>query len=190
MKKTIVCGAIALSALLACVVTAAAQGGEFVDVTVDRLGYFLTIPKEFSLDTATTDATAWVYRPEPGEGAAGSPAPESGLFTIWVDRVAVETKNLTGLYEIDRKYDLDAGKAPHPAVRDLQDLTIPDGYGYWYKEADTSDPTAMHRWIARVYGNGGVYTVCLAGPFGEFDAWGPVFEQVIASFRLIPMKTK
>jgi hypothetical protein len=40
----------------------------------------------------------------------------------------------------------------------------------------------------KVFGNGGVYTVCLAGPFREFEMWGPIYEQVIASFRLIPLK--
>lgn len=185
MKNTVGMAAVAL---LVWAASAAGQSGEFVETTVTRLGYAVIIPREFSLDGAVSGTTAWVYQPAspdagPDEGGQMEPP-----LTIWINRVPVETKNLVGLYEIGRRYDADSAAAPEPTIRALAGLAVEGGYAYWYKEVDKADPAAGHRWIARVFGNGAVYTIAVSGPFGEFEAWGPAFGQVIAGFRLVPMK--
>ncbi len=185
MRKTI---AMAAVTFFLCAASAAPQSYELFDKTVERFGYAVAFPVEFSLSGPVSDTSEWIYRPEPATGSSG-PAGEKGpALTIWINRVPVETANIRGLYEISRKYDLDSANAPNPALRDFKELAIAGGYGYWYKEVDKTDRAANHRWIARVFGNGGAYTICLAGPFGEFGTWGPVFERVIASFRLTPPK--
>jgi hypothetical protein len=180
MRKTI---RITALALLVWAASAAAQSGELVETTVARFGYAVSLPREFTQKDAVSDTTAWTYRPNPADE-------KGGALTIWVNRVVVQTKDLAALYETARRYDADSAGAPGAALRDLRDLTVEGGYGYWYKEADKPEGAAGHRWIARVFGNGAAYVVCVAGPFGEYQTWGPVFERVIASFRLIPIKAQ
>jgi hypothetical protein len=180
--------------LLVGVTLAAAQSGEFVDTSVDAFGYAFKLPKEFALKGKIESTTTWEYRPGSVGGTPGSPAGVAGskepALTISVNRVAIETPTSSQLYQINREIDMDAAKAPDAGIRDLKDLTIENGYGYWYKETDKSDPNAMHRWIVRLFGNNGVYTIALAGPFKEFEEWGPAYEQVIESFQLITLKVK
>jgi hypothetical protein len=186
MRKTISVTAVALLAWLVWsvwVAPAAAQSGEFVETTVALFGYAVNLPREFTQKDAASDTTAWTYRPDPADE-------KGGALTIWVNRVLLQTKDLAALYEISRKYDADSVDAPGAGIRDLRDLAVEGGYGYWYKEAHKSEPAANHRWIAKVFGNGAVYTICVAGPFGEFEAWGPVFERVIVSFRLVSTKAE
>jgi hypothetical protein len=187
MRKTI---PVITITLLLFAASAVAQSVEFIEKTVEKFGYAVTLPKEFSLDGTISDTTAWTYRPEPAAGTSGATIEKGPVLTIWVNRAPVETKNLAGLYEIDKKLALDSANAPNPTIRDLRELAIAGGNAYWYKEIDKADRAANHRWIARIFGNGGVYTVSLAGPFGEFATWGPVFERVITSFVLIPPKAR
>lgn len=184
MRKTI---AITAAVLLAWVVPAVGQTVEPIETPVEKYGYALVIPEGFMLTGTVSDTATWSYRAETPAASTAADG-EGPVFTIWVNRMPVETMNLAGLYEIGRKYDADSTGSVGAAIRDLRDLTIDGGYGYWYKEADKPDPAANHRWIAKVFGNGAVYTVCAAGPFGEFATWGPVFDRVIASFRLVPTK--
>ena len=172
-------------------VPAAGQSGELIDTPVEKYGYALALPRGIRpgrrrLRHDHVDRPARIacrrIRVTAGENGA--------TLTIWVNRIPVETKNLAGLYAVGRRYDADSINSPGAAIRDLRDLTVEGGYGYWYKEADKSEPAANHRWIAKVFGNGAVYTICVAGPFGEFEAWGPVFERVIASFRLVSTKAE
>jgi hypothetical protein len=187
MRKTT---ALTAAILLALAASAAAQSGELLDTKVEKFGYALVIPREFSLKGPVTETTAWTSPPDTAVAAPGAAGETGAALTIWVNRVPVETKNLAGLYEVGRRYDADIAKGPGATIHDVRDLTLEGGYGYWYKEADKGSPAANHRWIARVFGNGAVYTICVAGPFGEFGTWGPAFEQVIASFRLVPTKAR
>jgi hypothetical protein len=191
MRKTIGVTAVALlawSVLSVSAMSAAAPGGEFIDTTVARFGYSLALPQGFTLAGTVSDTTTWTFVPELSAVPPGSADKTGGTLTIWINRMPVETMNLAGLYTVARGYDADSVNSPGAAIRDLRDLAVEGGYGYWYKEADKSEPAANHRWIAKVFGNGAVYTICVAGPFGDFEAWGPVFERVIVSFR--PVSTK
>ncbi len=181
--------------LIVCVALAAAQSGEFVDISVDKFGYAFQLPKEFTLEGGKIDSTAtWSYRPASVGGAPGTPAGTGGskepALTISVNWVSMDTPGSSQLFQINRKTDVDAVKAPNAKIKDLTDLTIKNGYGYWYKETDKSDPEQIHRWIIRLFGNKGVYTIGLAGAYRQFDTWGPVYEQVIDSFQLIPLKAE
>jgi hypothetical protein len=183
MRRTIALGVIAL---LACSAAAAAQSGTYVDTSEGRFGYALSLPAEFSLEGTVGETTTWTFRPGPTD-EAGPKAEAGAPLVIWVNRMPVETGDVRGLYEISRNSDLDAQGRADSSVRDLTDLSLTNAYGYRYREADKTGPNDLHRWIVKLFGNGAVYTVCLSGPFGQFETWGPVFEQVIASFRLIPM---
>jgi hypothetical protein len=186
MRKKIAPGVIAL---LVCAAVAAAQSGEYVDTSVGRFGYALALPAEFSLEGAVGETTTWTFRPA-STGEAEAADGEGAPLVIWVNRMPVETPNLPGLYEISRAADLESQGRADPSVTGLTDLSLTGAYGYRYREADKSDPNDLHRWIVKVFGNGAVYTVCISGPFGQFPTWSPVFEQVILSFRLIPISPK
>ncbi len=176
--------------LLLWAVPAAGQSGELIDTPSEKYGYALALPEGFAPTGAVSDTTMWTFVPESPAVPPGSADKTEGTLTIWVNRIPVETKNLAGLYAVGRRYDADSISSPGAAIRDLRDLTVEGGYGYWYREADKSEPAANHRWIAKVFGNGAVYTICVAAPFGEFEAWGPVFERVIVSFRLVSTKAE
>ena len=46
----------------------------------------------------------------------------------------------------------------------------------------------IHRWHIKSYGNKSAYTIGLTGTYAQFAEWGPVYEEVIKSFKLIPME--
>ncbi|MBN2223427.1 MAG: hypothetical protein JW765_01995 [Deltaproteobacteria bacterium] len=175
MRKTIV---MAAAAIFLCAVSAAA-GGELVDTRVEKFGYAVAIPVEFFLDGTVSDTAAWTYLPD------SSTVPPGPALTIWVNRVQIQTPGSRQLFDINKKSDTDAAGAPDAPIKDLTVLDIRGGYGYWYKESDKTDPAEIHRWVVKVFGNGGVYILCFSGPSAEFAAWEPVFERVIGSFTLI-----
>ena len=63
-----------------------------------------------------------------------------------------------------------------------------EGNAFWYKEVDKTDGGEIHRWHIGAYGNKSNYGVILAGTYEQFEEWGPVYEKVIKSFKLIPIK--
>lgn len=63
-----------------------------------------------------------------------------------------------------------------------------EGNAFWYKEVDKKDGGEIHRWLIGAYGNKSNYGVILGGTYEQFKEWGPVFEEVVKSFKLIPIK--
>jgi len=187
MRQTI---GITAAVLLVWAASAVCQAVELVDTPVQKYGYALGIPEGFTLAGAVSDTTAWPGRIETPAGATDTSDEEGRTLTIWVNRTPVDAKDLTALAAICRRDDAESVNATGSTIHDFANLTIDGGYGYWYKEADKGSPDANHRWIARVFGNGAAYTICAAGPFGEFEAWGRVFERVIGSFRLVPVEAR
>jgi hypothetical protein len=176
------------------VVAAVAQSGEFVDTSVDKFGYAFKLPKEFKIEGKIDNTTTWMYQPKSVGGMIGGVAGIGGgkepALTIYVNWVFMETPGSKQLFDINKKSDMDSIKAPNSKMKDLKVLTIKDGFGYWYKESDKSDPTEIHRWIVKLFGNKSMYTIGLAGTYQQFEKWGPIYEQVIASFVLIPLKAE
>jgi len=83
--------------------------------------------------------------------------------------------------------------SPDPSYSDPIVFTKKKGYAhegnaFWYKEVDKKDGGEIHRWLIGAYGNKSNYGVILGGTFEQFEEWGPVFEEVVKSFKLIPIK--
>ncbi len=159
------------------VVIAMAQSGEFVDTEVGKHGYAFKLPNEFSLKDQIGETTTWIYRPDDA----------TGELTIYVIRMGVEGVSPSNLFETNKKSDLDKMKSPDSEYTDLKVLDIDGGLAYWYKEVDKNNPDEIHRWHVKMFGNGGIYTIGLCGPFKDFEKWGPIYEEVVKSFGLIPM---
>ena len=79
-------------------------------------------------------------------------------------------------------------KYKDPVVFDKKKGYSHEGNTFWYKEVDKQDGTEIHRWHIHSAGNQSTYTIGLTGTYAQFQEWGPVYEQVIKSFKLIPMK--
>jgi len=190
-KKSI---ALAVITLFLGVVTAAAQSGEFVDTSIDKFGYAFKLPKEFELNGKIDNTTDWMYQPSSVGGAlggftglGGGKEPALSIYVNWVYMKDVASKQL---FDINKKSDMDAIKAPNSKMKDLKVLTVKGGLGYWYKESDKEDPNEIHRWILKLFGNKSFYTIGLCGTYKQFEKWGPIYEQVIPSFQLIPLKAE
>jgi hypothetical protein len=186
MRKAIVP---AVAVLLVWSAAASAQSGEFFQADAPAYGYAVMIPAEFSADGAISGTTAWTAASDlPAAPDESADTEEKTPLVIWIARAPVGDADPQRLFDIDRKLDLAAASEADAAISEVTAFAVEGGYGYWYKEADKANPADFHRWIAKVYGNGGIYVLCFAGPFSEFGTWGPVFEQVIGSFRLVPLK--
>lgn len=160
------------------VVSAAAQSGEFVDTEMGKYGYAIKLPKEFSLQDQIGETTKWKYKPDDA----------SGELTIYVIRVGVEGISSSNLFNTNKKSDLDKMKSLESKYIDLKVLDINGGLAYWYKEVDKADPDEIHCWHVKMFGNGGIYTIGLCGTYKQFEKWAPTYEEVVMSFKLIPLE--
>ena len=130
-------------------------------------------------------------------GAADKAAPKQELesaLTISVNWVWMPDVSSATLFETNKKSDLQNIQSPDPDYKDLVVMDKKNGYSieggsaYWYKEKDKTDPSAIHRWHIKAFGNKSFYTIGLCGTYKQFEKWGPVYEQVIKSFKLIPLE--
>lgn len=151
-----------------------------------KYGFALRVPPEFKL-TEEDKTTSFQYQP----GADGSGPLEPGLliYVNWTWMPDVPSKTM---YDINRKSDQQNMTSPDPDYHDLVPFDRKKGFAYdgntyWYKEVDKTDPADIHRWHVKSYGNKSAYTVGLTGTYGQFAKWAPVYEQVVKSFRLIPI---
>lgn len=108
---------------------------------------------------------------------------------VWMPDVATST-----LFDANKKSDLQDINSPDPTYTDLvvmdkkSGYAIGDGAAYRYKEKNKTDPAEIHRWHIKAFGNKSSYTIGLCGTYGQFEKWGPVYEEVIKSFKLIPLE--
>lgn len=137
-----------------------------------------------------------------GGSTAKTAAPESAApkqelepaLTIYVNWVWMPDVSSATMFETNKKSDLQNIKSPDPDYKDLVVMDKKDGYAieggsaYWYKEKDKTDPTAIHRWHIKAFGNKSAYTIGLCGTYKQFEKWAPVYEQVIKSFKLVPLE--
>lgn len=128
-------------------------------------------------------------------GTAGSPVQElEPAVTVYVNWVWMPDVSSNTLFDTNRKSDLQDIKSPDPTYKDLVVLDKKNGYGfegglaYRYKEVDKKDPNAIHRWHIKAFANKSFYTLGFTGTYKQFEKWGPVFEECIKGFKLIPMK--
>ena len=173
-----------------------AQSGEFVDTPVPSFGYTFNLPTEFELEGKIDKTTTWMYQPGAVGGGAldkiggglglGGGTEKEPALTIYVNVVEMSDVSSKTLYDVNKKSDLDNINGKHPDYTDLQVLEVDDGYAYSYKEIDKADPTEIHRWHVKMFGNDNSYTIGLCGTFEQFTEWGPIYEEVVKSFNLIP----
>jgi hypothetical protein len=114
MRKTIIMAAVAL---FLCVVSASAQSYELVDITVEKFGYAFALPREFRLDGKIDGTTTWIYRPEASTASLGPAVEKEPALTIWVNRVPMEAPDPKQLFDINKKSDMDAVKAPDSSMK-------------------------------------------------------------------------
>ena len=200
MKKLAVFTALVM---LLAVGAAFGQSGEFVDVEVPEYGYAFMLPSEFSMDGELDKTTSWLYQPGAGGSAGGavggmlSSRIPGGLgggggldsaLSIYVNWTWMPDVSSSTMYTENKKSTLQNINSPDPDYIDLVELSIDGGYAYWYKEENKDDPEEIHRWHIQMYGNDSAYTVGLCGVYRQFEEWGPIYEEVVHSFRLIPLE--
>ena len=107
---------------------------------------------------------------------------------VWMPDVAPETLFKANMDQV--KKDI---SSPDPNYKDPIVFSKKEGYDYegntfWYKEVDKSKGDEIHRWLIHSSGNKSDYGVILGGTYEQFEEWGPVFEEVVKSFKLIPIE--
>lgn len=127
---------------------------------------------------------------ESSGGGGGGLEPALMIYINWVWMPDVDSGTM---YSTNKKSDQQNISSPDPDYKDIKDFDKKQGYAYegntyWYKEVDKSAADEIHRWHIKSYGNKSAYTIGLTGTYGQFAEWGPVYEEVIKSFQLIPME--
>lgn len=128
-----------------------------------------------------------------------APAPAGGglqpALTIYVNWVWMPDVSSSTMFATNLKSDQQNIDSPDPDYKDIVVFDKNKGYAYddntyWYKEVDKSKGDEIHRWHIKSYGNKSAYTIGLTGTYEQFKEWGPVYEEVIKSFALIPLEKK
>lgn len=126
------------------------------------------------------------------EGSSSGGGLESALSIhvnwVWMPDVAPETLYNANMDSV--KKDM---TSPDPNYKDPIPFAKKEGYAYegntfWYKEVDKSKGDEIHRWHIHSSGNKSDYGVILGGTYAQFEEWGPVYEEVVKSFQLIPIE--
>lgn len=127
-----------------------------------------------------------------GGGSDGGGGLDSAVMIYvnwtWMPDVASGT-----LYSANLKSTQQDIASPDPNYTDIKIFDKKQGYAYegntyWYKEATKSDPEEIHRWHIYSAGNKSAYIVGLTGVQRQFEEYGPVYEEVVKSFELIPLE--
>lgn len=134
----------------------------------------------------------------PGGGAAESAAGGSGgelqpALMIYINWTWMPDVDSGAIYKANKDGIAQDISSPDPKYKDIVDFDKKKGYAhegntFWYKEIDKKDGEEIHRWHIHSSGNKSSYTIGLTGTYGQFQEWGPVYEEAIKSFKLIPMK--
>ena len=148
--------------------------------------------KKISIKGALKGVGVDLEKTEAPAAGGSSSGPEPALLIyinwVWMPDVASGT-----LYSANKKGVQDNISSPDPTYKDIVDFDKKKGYAFegntfWYKEVDKKDGAEIHRWHIYSAGNKSAYTIGLTGTYEQFKKWGPVYEEVIKSFKLIPMK--
>jgi len=180
--------ALAATALLLAATARAGESG-WQEYQSKKYGFALTLPPEFALQDADK-TTTFLY--QPGADGSGPVEPALTVYVNWTWMPDVASKVM---HDVNKKSELQNMTSPDPDYRDLIEFDRKKGYAYdgntyWYKEVDKAKSDEIHRWHIKSYGNKSAYTLGLTGTYGQFAKWGPVYEKVVKSFRLIPMESQ
>lgn len=140
--------------------------------------------KGIGIGTSTSEETASAS----GGGGGLESALSIHVNWAWMPDVSSDTLYKANMDSVKK----DMG-SPDPSYTDPIVFSKKKGYAYegnafWYKEVDKPKGDEIHRWLIGAYGNKSNYGVILGGTYEQFKEWGPVFEEVVKSFKLIPIK--
>lgn len=126
-------------------------------------------------------------------GASGSSGGLESALSIHVNWAWMPDVSSATLYKANMDQVKKDISSPDPSYKEPIVFSKKKGYAYegnafWYKEVDKKAGDEIHRWLIGAYGNKSNYGVILGGVFSQFEEWGPVYEEVIKSFELIPIK--
>ena len=130
------------------------------------------------------------------QGSAGGAAAGGGLESAlsihvtwtWMPDVAPETLYKANMDSVKQDISSPAPKYADPQVFSKKAGYAYEGNAFWYKEVAKTKPDEIHRWLIGAYGNKSNYGVILGGVQGQFEEWGPVFEEIVKSVKLIPIE--
>ena len=119
---------------------------------------------------------------------------ESALM-IYVNYTHMPDVSAQVQYDANIKQTRQDAESPHPTYTDVQVFDKKKGYdweglAYWFKEIDKDKGDEIHRWHIKAFGNNAQYTIGLTGTYEQFKEWGPVYEEVVKSFELVPLEVK
>lgn len=125
-----------------------------------------------------------------GGSGGGGLEPALGIYVNWVWMPDVDSGTM---YSTNKKSDQQNIDSPDPDYKDIIVFDKKKGYAYegntyWYKEVDKSQGDEIHRWHIKSYGNKSSYIVGLTGTYEQFKEWGPVYEEIVKSWKLIPIE--
>ncbi len=127
-----------------------------------------------------------------GGASSGGAQPALMVYVNWVWMPDVDSGTM---YSTNKKSDQQNIDSPAPKYTSIKDFSKKEGYAsegntYWYKEVDKSKGDEIHRWHIKAAGNKSFYTVGLTGTYEQFKEWGPIYEEIIKSWKLIPLEKK
>lgn len=133
---------------------------------------------------------------EESEDSSGSGSSGGGLesaLSVYVNWVWMPDVSSDTMYKTNRDSDKKNMDSPDPDYHDLVVFDEKKGYAmdgntYWFKEVDKDAGDEIHRWHIKSYGNKSAYTVGLCGTYAQFEEWGPVYEDMVKSWKLIPLE--
>lgn len=126
-------------------------------------------------------------------GSGGSSGGLESALQVYVNWVWMPDVGSGTLYQANwDSVKKDMG-SPDPNYKDPVNFDKKKGYAYegntfWYKEVDKKAGDEIHRWHIYSAGNKSAYTIGLTGTYEQFEEWGPHFEEVVKSFKLIPIE--
>ncbi len=140
----------------------------------EKNGFQIDIPVEFQLknEGATTDWDA--------------PVIDGGAPHIYVNVVVMKGVPSQTLYNINFNQ-----KKNDKNYVDVKPFKIKGGYAFTCREAESGKSSSdIYRWHLFVFGNDRFYTCGFTGMKASFDnnTLPPVYEKVIKSFKLIPVR--
>jgi hypothetical protein len=106
---------------------------------------------------------------------------------VWMPDVAPETLFKANMDSIKKDMESPDPNYTDPIVFSKKEGYAHEGNTFWYKEVDKDKGDEIHRWHIHGSGNKSDYGVVLGGTYEQFKEWGPVFEEVVKSFQLIPI---
>lgn len=142
-------------------------------------------------------ALGGLVKSEASSAAPSAPAASGGgaqpALSIYVNWTWMPDVDSGTMYSANKKGDKQKVDSPDPDYKDIKDFDKKQGYAYegntyWLKEVDKDKGDDIHRWHIHSFGNKSAYVVGLCGTYDQFKEWAPIYEEVIKSWKLIPLE--